>query len=120
MFPTIISAEQTGYVKGRQILDGIILSHETIPSLKSSKKSGILLKLDLSKDFNKLNWVFMENVLTTFGFDPHYIQWVSNLISMAFFSILLNGAPSPLFNPSLGIRQGNPLTPFLFILMWKG
>lgn len=55
LLPLLISLEQSGYVEGRQILDGIILTHEIIHSLKHSKQVGMILKIDLSKAFNKLS-----------------------------------------------------------------
>ena len=68
LLPLLISSEQSGYVKGRQILDGIILAHEVIHSLKTSKTPGMILKLDLSKAFNNLSWDFIEKMLLDFGF----------------------------------------------------
>ena len=56
LLSSLISKEQSGYVEGRQILDGIIISHEIIHLLKTTKKFGMLIKLDLSKAFDKLNW----------------------------------------------------------------
>ena len=69
ILPLLISPEQAGFVEGRQILDGIILVHETIHSLKQSKTPGMLLKLDLSKAYDKLNWNFLEGILRSFGFE---------------------------------------------------
>ena len=66
--PLIISLEQAGFVEGRQILDGIILVHETIHSLKATRTPGMLLKLDLSKAYDKLNWQFLAGILKAFGF----------------------------------------------------
>ena len=63
LLPFLISPEQVGFVEGRQILDGIILVHETIHSVKNRKFQGMLLKLDLSKDYDKLNWNFLVGVL---------------------------------------------------------
>eukprot|EP00253_Pinus_taeda_P010612 PITA_10612 len=96
----LISQEQLGYVEGRQILDGIILSHEIIHSLKHSKQAGMILKLDLSKAFDKLNWIYIQKMLTAFGFSPMWVRWVMSLISSTFFSILINGIPSHPFSPS--------------------
>jgi len=107
-------------VEGRQILDGILSVNEIINSLKSSRYPGMLLKLSLSKAFNKLSWTFLERMLLAFGFASHWISWIKNLTSSAFFSILVNGMPSQPFKSSRGIRQGGPLSPFLFTLMMEG
>jgi len=120
LLPLIISSEQSGYVEGRQITDGIILTHEIIHSLKQSKKPGMMLKIDLSKAFDSLSWVYIQKILTAFGFAPSWVRWVVNILSSLFFSMLINGIPSPTFRPSRGIRQGDPLSPFLFVIMAEG
>lgn len=73
LLPMLISPEQSGYVEGRQILDDIILTHEIIHSLKHSKQAGMILKIDLSKAFDKLSWIYIQKMLTAFGFSPMWI-----------------------------------------------
>ena len=91
-------------------MDGIILVHETIHSLKVGKILGMLLKLDLSKAYDKLNWKFLVGVLQTFGFKDQWTEWVMKLVSSTFFSILVNGTPTQPFPVSRGICQGDPLS----------
>jgi hypothetical protein len=91
-----------------------------IHSLKKTKTPGMLLKLDLSKAFDKISWDYMREILLAFGFDQLWVTWILNLTSSTFFSILINGVPSQPFSPSRGIRQGDPLSPFLFIIMAEG
>ena len=80
----------------------------------------MLLKIDLSKAFDCLSSLYIKKTLTAFGFAPPWVGWVMSLLSSSFFSVLINGIPSSPFRPSRGIRQGDPLSTFLFVIMAEG
>jgi len=88
LLPLLISLEQSRYVEGRQIIDDIILTHEIIHSLKHNKGKYASQNY-LSKDFDKLSWIYIQKMLIAFGFSPHWVRWVMNLVSYTFFSILV-------------------------------
>ena len=118
--PELISQQQSRFVEGRQILDGIVLMQEMIHSLKKTKTPGMMIKVDLAKAYDKVRWKFLKEVLRAFGFHHDWISWIGNLVSTAFFSILVNGAPTTPISATRRIRQGDPLSPFLFIIMAEG
>jgi hypothetical protein len=99
IIPFIISKEKSCYVEGRKIMDSVILVHEIIHLLKRTRTLAMLLKLDLSKYFDKLRWQYMRALLAAFGFTKDWISWTMNLISPTLFSILINGVPSQPFSP---------------------
>lgn len=85
LLPTLISREQTGYVEGRQILDNIIQAHKVVHSLTSNKRAGMIMQLDIAKAYNKVNWIYIKKVLTTFGFDHNWVKWVMALVTSSSF-----------------------------------
>lgn len=68
LMPSLISQEQTSFVEGRQILDGIIIAHEVIHTLRTSSSPGMVIKLDIAKAFDKASWQFLRGTLVAFGF----------------------------------------------------
>lgn len=82
-----------------------------------AKKWGFILKLDLSKAYDWVDWSFLMKVLLAFGFSNKCVDLFKQLISFASFVVLVNGSPSPFFKVSEGLRQGDPISPILFIIM---
>ena len=117
VIPQIISPFQGAFVAGRQILDGVLIANELIDSRKKSKEEGLLFKIDLEKAYDHVEWEFVDYMLFKFGFGGTWRGWIRECISTTSFSVLVNGSPSKLFKASRGIRQGDPLSPFLFTIV---
>eukprot|EP00253_Pinus_taeda_P031126 PITA_31126 len=115
-----ISMEQFGFLEGRQIHEAIRVAQEVIHNIKQKKKKGTVLKIDLSKAYDRINWLYLRLLLTHLGFNYTFISWIMGCISNVSFVVLINGAASPFFKSQRGLRQGCPLSPLLFLLVVEG
>jgi hypothetical protein len=115
-----LSAEQLGFLRGRRIQDAIGAAHECIHSIKKKNQKALVLKLDLKQAFDCVDWEFLRLILHLVGFGESFITWIMSCVSSSSFAVLINGEASRFFKSERGLRQGCPLSPYLFILIMEG
>jgi hypothetical protein len=119
----IISENQSAFIPGRLITDNALLAFECMHYMEhgtTTNSSFCSYKLDLSKAYDRVDWHFLESTMLKMGFSHRWVQWIMACVTTVKYSVKFNGTLLDAFSPSRGLRQGDPLSPFLFLFVADG
>jgi hypothetical protein len=123
VLPHVVSETQSAFVPGTMITDNVLIAFETLHHMhnqRSGKVGSMVLKLDMSKAYDRVEWGFLKQVMIKMGFCDKWISLIMECISTVTYSLLINGEPTAHIIPTRGIRQGDPISPYLFLLCAEG
>jgi hypothetical protein len=119
ILPYVISDNQSAFISGRLISNNIVVAYETLHSMHTrmwSKVDYMGIKLDMSKAYDRLEWVFLEVIMRKMEFSEVWVKLIMECVCSVSYSILVNGQPIGNIKLSRGICQGDPLSLYLFML----
>jgi hypothetical protein len=116
----VISKNQLAFLKGRNLADGLVVINEVMDMVVRSKRECLIFKVDFEKAYDSVSWSFLEYMLRRVGFGDRWRAWMKACICNGKISVLVNGTPTEQVNIKRGLKQGDPLAPFLFLLVAEG
>lgn len=117
MLPDLILPNQTAFVQGRLLIENTVLASEIVHGYHRDRgPKRLVLKVDIAKAFDTINWDFILNCLASVGVPYLFIRWLRACICTPSFTVGYNGTVQGYFKSKRGLRQGDPLSPYLFVI----
>ena len=113
----LVHGNQTGFISGRNVAENFVFAADLISSCHTRKKPTMVFKLDFRKAFDSVAWPALDKILAIRGFSPTFRSWTRNLLYTGKAAVLLNGIPGTWIQCRNGLRQGDPASPYLFLIV---